>query len=96
MCERTHVCATASSWLSCRPLAMLQYWLMRFSTPKGCIPACTPPALLRSGLLALGDSYIGRSDLLHARRAVEADCWRQPLVCSQIGFRDYMQGSVGC
>lgn len=95
MCTCMHLCAPASSWLSYCPLSMLQYQLMRFPTLKGCIPAHTQPAWLCSCVLALGHMYIGRSDLLRARQTVEADCWGQLLVCSQIGFGDYKQGSVG-
>lgn len=64
------------------------------SYPKGlstCLHPSCPAAFL---VLALGHTCAGRSDLLHARQMVEDDCWRQPLVCSQIGFRDYMQGTV--
>lgn len=64
------------------------------SYPKGlttCLHPGCPAAFL---VLALGHTCAGRSDLLHPRQMVEDDCWRQPLVCSQIGFRDYMQGTV--
>lgn len=64
------------------------------SYPKGlstCLHPSCPAAFL---VLALGHTCAGCSDLLQARQTVEAECWRQPLVCSQIGFRDYMQGSV--
>lgn len=75
-CMRAH--APASSWLSCRPLAVLHYCLVRFPAHKGphsCVHPASPAVL---ACASTGQHQCRVFRLASCLTDGKADCWRQP------------------